>query len=58
VVVEVVEVAARLLAGSGCADEKFAKDALQVGPSRNNETLSRVATGVKTELLVDTIPLS
>jgi hypothetical protein len=50
VVVEVVEVAARLLAGSGCADEKFAEGALRVGPSRNNETLSRAATGVKTEI--------
>jgi hypothetical protein len=58
VVVEVVEVAARLLAGSGCADEKFVKGALRVGPSRHNEISLRVATGVMTELLVDTIPLS
>jgi hypothetical protein len=47
--VEVVEVAARLLAGSGCADEKFVNGALRVGPSHNNEKLSREATGVKTE---------
>ena len=51
--------AARLLGGSGCANENFVKlGALRVGPFRNNEISLRVATGVKTELLVDTIPLS
>ena len=52
-----VEVAVCLV-GCGCADKNFVKGALQVGPSRNNEILLQVATGVKTEQLVDTVPLS